>query len=45
MDTTQRLFFTIIFVGAVWLILSQFYGEKKYLSNAAGVIFDGITGG
>jgi hypothetical protein len=44
MDTTTRLFFIILFFGCVWLLLDQFYGEKR-IGKAAKNVVETVTGG
>ncbi len=44
MDTSTRIFFIILFFGSVWLLLDQFYGNKR-LGKAAKNVVEMITGG
>jgi hypothetical protein len=44
MDTTSRIFFIIVFFGAIWLLLDQFYGDKR-LGRAAKNVVEMVTGG
>lgn len=44
MDTTTRIFFIILFFGSVWLLLDQFYGDKR-LGRASKNVVEMVTGG
>jgi len=44
MDTTTRIFFIILFFGAVWLLMDQFYGDKR-LGKIAKNVVEMVTGG